>query len=83
MIYITGDIYNNIDFDKLEFFKQSIRPTKNDVLIIAGDFGIPWAHEKTLCGNFVIYAKITMLMFYSYFKFVTLYFFWLLIKAAF
>ncbi len=48
MIYITGDIHNNIDFDKLEFFKQFIQPTKNDVLIIAGDFGIPWTHEKTL-----------------------------------
>ena len=49
MIYITGDTHGNIDmFPKLntENFPQQKEMTKDDILIVAGDFGVPWGDEK-------------------------------------
>lgn len=53
MIYITGDVHNSVDFDKIYRFidrkkNEMIPLTKNDVLIVTGDFGIPWVHRKSL-----------------------------------
>lgn len=49
MIYITGDTHNCIDFQKLSYknWTLSKKLTKNDFLIIAGDFGLPWDNSKT------------------------------------
>ena len=42
-IYITGDIHGKQDFEKLQprFFPQGLSLSGEDVLIIAGDFGLP------------------------------------------
>ena len=43
MIFITGDTHGDIDFAKLKIFADN-NPnlTKNDFMIIAGDFGAVW-----------------------------------------
>lgn len=43
-IYVTGDIHGDIDISKLGFrhFTDGKLLTKDDFVIIAGDFGIPW-----------------------------------------
>ena len=42
MIFLTGDIHGNIDIKKLNTknFPEQRNLTKNDVLIILGDFGL-------------------------------------------
>ena len=44
MIYITGDIHGDIDIHKLttQNFPQQRTMTKDDYLIICGDFGLLW-----------------------------------------
>lgn len=44
MIYVTGDTHANIDISKLNMgkFPQQKDLTKNDYLIICGDFGLVW-----------------------------------------
>lgn len=44
MIYVTGDTHANYDISKLnmENFPQQKDMTKNDYVIIAGDFGLVW-----------------------------------------
>ena len=44
MIFITGDTHGNFDINKLSHhnWKYGKFLTKNDVLIIAGDFGLIW-----------------------------------------
>lgn len=49
MIYITGDLHGEIDMWKLrtEIFKQRFSTcTKDDYLIICGDFGVIWNNRK-------------------------------------
>jgi predicted phosphodiesterase len=41
MIFVTGDIHNS-DFHRFKKFKSEFKPTKDDVLLVAGDFGLPW-----------------------------------------
>ncbi len=46
MIYITGDTHGLIDFDKLGFFAVlNDTLTKNDYVIISGDFGGVWGED--------------------------------------
>lgn len=48
MIYVTGDTHGDIDFHKLTIFAENFPElTKNDYVIIAGDFGGVWA-ENTI-----------------------------------
>lgn len=44
MIYVTGDTHANIDIGKLNTsqFPQQAKMTKDDYLIICGDFGLVW-----------------------------------------
>lgn len=44
MIYITGDMHGDIDIRKLtnQNFPQQQLMTKDDYLIICGDFGLLW-----------------------------------------
>lgn len=44
MIYVTGDTHANIDISKLNMdkFPQQKDLTKNDYIIICGDFGLVW-----------------------------------------
>lgn len=48
MIYITGDIHGDIDITKLNTknFPQQKELTKEDYLIICGDFGLVWDKSK-------------------------------------
>ena len=43
-IYITGDTHGEFDFRKLttEYFPEGANHTKNDYVIICGDFGGVW-----------------------------------------
>ena len=48
-IYITGDTHGTIDRDKLnkENFRDEVKLTRDDYVIILGDFGVP-GFGKTL-----------------------------------
>lgn len=48
MIYITGDIHGGIDIRCLnrKNFPEAKKLTRNDFLIITGDFGLPWANDR-------------------------------------
>lgn len=48
MIYVTGDIHADIDIGKLSMdrFPQQRELSKNDYLIICGDFGLVWDDSK-------------------------------------
>ena len=44
MIYVTGDTHANLDISKLSTkkFPQQRELTKDDYVIVAGDFGLVW-----------------------------------------
>ena len=44
MVYITGDIHGGLDIGKLNTrnFPEQKEMTKDDFVIICGDFGMPW-----------------------------------------
>ena len=48
MIFLTGDIHGNIDIHKLNTLGFPIQQTltRNDFVIIAGDFGLVWSGDK-------------------------------------
>lgn len=47
-IYITGDTHRNIDIKKTNTknFPEQKELTKNDYVIIVGDFGLPWVSDN-------------------------------------
>ena len=49
MIFVTGDLHGHIDKSKLntKFFPQQKELTKNDFVIIAGDFGGIWDESRS------------------------------------
>ena len=66
-ILVTGDIHGSIDFDKLIKFSENFGDTltKDDYLIIAGDFGVIWydkpdEEEKELLAWFDAAAWTTL-----------------------
>lgn len=44
MLYVTGDIHGDIEFYKLnsKFFKEGKKLTKNDYVLVCGDFACCW-----------------------------------------
>ena len=52
-IYITGDLHGEIDIKKLSFnnWPESRDLTREDVLIITGDFGLPFWPTETFTLN--------------------------------
>ena len=46
MIYVTGDIHGSIDIRKLDKNKVTEKITKDDYVIICGDFGLVWNYKK-------------------------------------
>lgn len=44
MIYITGDTHRH--FDRIEYFCDQVKPTKDDLMIILGDAGINYYGER-------------------------------------
>lgn len=58
MLYITGDTHGAHDFGKLErFAKSNPQLTKNDYIIIAGDFGAVW-NTETLDADLQPYEEL-------------------------
>ena len=58
MIYVTGDTHGQIDFAKLRIFADNNpQLTKNDYVIIAGDFGAVWC-EPTLEKDLKPYEEL-------------------------
>lgn len=58
MIYITGDTHQMTNFEKLKTFAiKNPHLTKNDYLIIAGDFGAVWS-SKTLENDLLPYQEL-------------------------
>lgn len=49
MIYLTGDTHIPIDIDKLSMknFPAQKKLTRNDYVIVLGDFGLLWKEDKT------------------------------------
>ena len=48
MIYVTGDLHGGIDIHKLSMkeFPQQEEMTKQDYVIVLGDFGLIWNNER-------------------------------------
>lgn len=58
MIFVTGDTHGLQDFNKLHIFAgENNKLTKNDYVIIAGDFGALW-NENTLALNLRAYSQL-------------------------
>ena len=49
MIYLTGDTHIPIDIDKLssKSFPEQKQLTRDDFIIVLGDFGLLWREDKT------------------------------------
>ena len=45
MIFVTGDIHGNIDRFQNYMFPEQSSLTKDDYIIVCGDFGIIWKQE--------------------------------------
>ncbi|AFM42760.1 putative phosphoesterase, ICC [Desulfosporosinus acidiphilus SJ4] len=65
MIYITGDTHREIDITKLNTvkFPKQATMTKNDFVIVAGDFGIGWdnSNEDLYWKNWLTNRNFTTL----------------------
>ncbi len=46
MIFVTGDCHGNFERFKPEYFPGQTQMTKDDVVIITGDFGGVWFGDK-------------------------------------
>lgn len=58
MIFVTGDTHGDVDFAKLlRFAREQPNLTKNDYVIIAGDFGGVW-DESTLAEDLKPYSDL-------------------------
>ena len=49
MIYVTADLHGQVDIDKITMKKWPIQKelTRDDYLIVCGDFGLLWHKDKT------------------------------------
>lgn len=57
MILITGDTHGTIDYNKIHLLNNRNILSKNDYLIIAGDFGGIW-NKKTIEKDLSYYTKL-------------------------
>lgn len=61
MIYITGDTHNLLDIEKIEKFIKTNKVSKDDYLIILGDFGCPsFGHEIPYDKAYYFWKNIQM-----------------------
>ena len=51
MIYVTGDTHGNFERFRPEYFPEQAKLTKNDIVIIAGDFGGVWIGDSRDDGS--------------------------------
>lgn len=54
-VYITGDCHGK--FDKIEFFANRMKLTENDYVIVLGDMGLFWRHDKKDANAFISYFE--------------------------
>ena len=59
MIYITGDTHGDFDNEKINTrnFPQQKEMTKDDYIIICGDFGCVWCGDKIIPENYNVIDK--------------------------
>ena len=50
-VYVTGDIHGGLDMQKLRDWELGDSLTRDDYLIIAGDFGFPWDFSAEECAD--------------------------------
>lgn len=48
MIYLTGDVHLPYDVKKIKYFKSQSKLTREDYLIVLGDFGLLWRRDSEL-----------------------------------
>lgn len=55
-IFITGDVHGNIDISKLntKHFPEQKSLTRDDYVIIAGDFGVPWSNPEDKTDQYLL-----------------------------
>ena len=61
MIYVTGDTHGNFRRFQPEYFPKQAGMTKNDVVIIAGDFGGVWfgdSRDDELAGELTFHGGL-------------------------
>ena len=58
MILVTGDTHGVIDYNKIDILNDKKILSKNDYLIIAGDFGGVW-NKNTLENDLSYYTKLS------------------------
>ena len=51
MIYATGDTHGNFERFQPEYFPEQAEMTKEDYMIIGGDFGGLWDGRKKIIGT--------------------------------
>ncbi len=47
MIYLTGDTHGRVERLNVTKFPESHYMTKNDYVVILGDFGLIWSQKET------------------------------------
>lgn len=52
MVYITGDCHGQ--FNKIFKFIEKIKPAADDSIIVLGDMGMYWRHDKKDCNKFIL-----------------------------
>ena len=52
-IYVTGDIHAEPDRFNTENFPEQKELTRDDYMIICGDFGLVWAEDKESSASFL------------------------------
>lgn len=62
MLYVTGDTHGSIDYNKLHTIRKSF--TREDILLIAGDFGAVW-NKNTLKKDLEIYTRLPCLVLFA------------------
>ena len=55
-IFITGDTHRDIDISKLNTnkWKEQKMLSRNDILIVAGDFGVPWTFGEDNTDKYIL-----------------------------
>lgn len=54
-VFISGDCHQK--FDKIEFFAKRMELNENDYVIILGDMGLFWRHDKKDANAFISYFE--------------------------
>lgn len=55
-VFITGDTHGDIDIGKLsnKSWKEQKSLSSNDILIVTGDFGVPWTYGEDKTDKYIL-----------------------------